>query len=35
MTFPEYEEVEEPLLCFIYLNGGPDYQFMRAKRITR
>ena len=25
MSFPDYREMDEPLLCFIYLNGGADY----------
>ncbi|HVA81063.1 MAG TPA: winged helix-turn-helix domain-containing protein [Candidatus Binataceae bacterium] len=25
MHFPDYEEMDEPLLCFILLNGGPDH----------
>jgi len=26
MSYPEYQELEEPLLCYIYLNGGDTYQ---------
>ncbi len=26
MSFPEYKEIEEPLLAFIYCNGGNQYQ---------
>jgi hypothetical protein len=25
MRFPDYQEMDEPLLCFIYLNGGSGY----------
>lgn len=25
MAFPEYADIEEPLLCFIYLRGGPGH----------
>lgn len=25
MDFPDYQEMDEPLLCFIYFHGGPDY----------
>jgi len=26
MSFPEYEDMEEPLLCFIYFNGGENFE---------
>lgn len=25
LAFPQYEEMVEPLLCFIYFNGGKDF----------
>jgi len=24
--YPEYQDIEDPLLCFIYQNGGANYQ---------
>ena len=26
MPFPEYEDMDDPLLCFILLNGGRDHE---------
>jgi len=26
MGYPEYEDMEEPLLCYIYFNGGTNYE---------
>lgn len=26
MTFPAYEDIEEPLLCYIFFHGGHEYQ---------
>ena len=26
MSYPEYQDLEEPLLLFIYCNGGLNYQ---------
>jgi restriction system protein len=25
MPFPEYEDMEEPFLCYIFFNGGSEY----------
>ena len=30
MDFPEYEDMEEPLLCYIYFNGGEEYEVRPA-----
>ncbi len=29
--FPEHEEIVEPLLCFMFLNGGPKYESRAAE----
>ncbi len=26
MAFPEYADIEEPLLCFIYMRGGRNHE---------
>ncbi|HPO87641.1 MAG TPA: winged helix-turn-helix domain-containing protein [Candidatus Hydrogenedentes bacterium] len=26
MGFPEYKDMEEPFLCFIYFNGGDNFE---------
>lgn len=26
MTFPSYEDIEEPLLCYLLLHGGETYE---------
>jgi 5-methylcytosine-specific restriction enzyme A len=26
MGYPEYQDLEDPLLCYIYTNGGEKYQ---------
>jgi 5-methylcytosine-specific restriction protein A len=28
--YPEYQDLEEPLLCFIYKNGGEQYQIQSS-----
>ena len=30
MGYPEYQDLEDPLLCYIYTNGGEQYQVRSA-----